>query len=81
MRIILVIAGTSGKNILVKLYSQDDIRNVRELLWQRKHPEAMAIALKKGRFEKEVEDHELGDLGAELILRKDRAYWDITGRK
>lgn len=81
MRILIVLSGAGGKKILVKLDRQEIIKDVKDLIEQRKHSKAIDIALQKGRLEREIRTDAFENSGTDLILREGSAHWDVTGKR
>jgi len=77
MKVLIVIDHSPKQRFLVKLHTEALIREVIDLIERRRHSQAMVTALSKGRFEKEVDQHELPNVKADLILSKDNASWDL----
>ena len=73
-----MLSGALRKKILVKLHTQELIKDVKGLIERRKHSEAINIAIQKGKFERDVGTDEFENLGTDLILRENSAHWDTT---
>ena len=78
MRILVILPENPPKKILIELSDRQHIRNVKDLIERKKHSKAINIALRNGRFEKEIKPDEFENLGTDLILREDSAHWDTT---
>jgi len=77
MRVLLSTRKSPPQRYLVHLFTKDLIREVRRLVYQKKHSRALAVAFKKGLLEREVGEEELNSVEADLILSRDNARWDL----
>ena len=78
MKVLIVIAKGPHYSFLVTLHTEKLKREVRNLIGLRKNSLAMAAALSKGRFEREVACHEVRGLKADLLLSENNVNWDLT---
>lgn len=78
MKVLIVIAKKPKHRFLVTLHSDWLVREVKDLIKNNRHSQAMVSALFKGRFEREVKGNELPGLEADLILSEKTASWDHT---
>lgn len=76
MRILIVTTKQPKKRFLVKLHNDELITEIKDLVYNKKHSQAITSALKKGEVEREVAHDECG-VGADLILTKKSARWDL----
>ena len=77
MNVLIVISKGQSQKILVKLHTEKLKKEVRGLINDRKHTQAIVAALTRGRFEREVEQKDLQSLSADLILSEYNASWDL----
>jgi len=77
MNVLIVIAKEPPQKLLVNLHTEKLKKEVRGLINDRKHTQAIVAALTKGRFEKEIAHEDLKDLQADLILSEYSASWDL----
>lgn len=78
MKVLVVVKSTPPQKYLVHLPSKESIAEVRNLINNNKHSKAVTTVFIKGVFEREVLDHELHDISADLILSDCNARWDLT---
>ena len=79
MRIIVVIKRSPARRFLVALESAKLVEEVSRLVGRRRHSQAIATALAKGRFCKELADAELPKEKASFILTEENVSWDLAG--
>lgn len=77
MNVLIVIAKEPAQKLLVNLHTERLKKEVRNLIDDRKHTQAIVTALTKGRFEREVAHEDLKGLQADLILSEYSASWDL----
>ncbi|MDO8525446.1 MAG: hypothetical protein Q7S07_03055 [Candidatus Omnitrophota bacterium] len=77
MRILIIVAKNPVRKFLVELHTKELIREIKKLIGNRKHAQAIASALSKGRFEREIARHEVPQISADLILTENSAGWDL----
>jgi hypothetical protein len=80
MKILIVIAKSPYYSLLVTLHTEKLRREVKSLVAQRKNSAAMATALLKGRFERQVDRYEIPDVKADVLLSENSVNWDLTSR-
>lgn len=78
MRVLIIVARDPHHSFLVRLHTEKLRREVRDLVARRKNSLAMAMALSKGRFEKEVACHEIHDVEADLLISERSVSWDLS---
>ena len=78
MKVLVVIKSSPSQRFLLELHTKQLVEEVARLLSRRKHSLAIATALSKGRFEKEISERELSDTKADLIITEQNASWDLT---
>jgi hypothetical protein len=78
MKVLIVIERSPKQRFLIELHTKALAKEVRDLVNNRKHTKSITTAFSKGRFQKEVEHHELPGLKADLILSENSARWDLT---
>jgi hypothetical protein len=77
MRVLIIISRSPSQRFLVKLHTDELMREVIKLIENRKNSKAMVTALSKGKFDRVVEEDDLARVEADLILSEDGASWDI----
>ena len=78
MTVLVSIRNSPPQMYLVKLFTDGLIEEIRDLIRQRKHSKAVVTVLTKGSFEREIQDREVTNVKADLILSKSNAMWDLT---
>lgn len=76
MRVLITVNRGLPQRYLVSLFTRSLIEEIRSLINDRKHYEAMATAFRKGKFERQVREDELHEITADLILSENNASWD-----
>ena len=79
MRVLILLSNNPDEGFLVKLHTEELIREMKKHLARRNNSKAMVTALTKGKIEREVSNDEVHTVAAELTLTRDKALWDITG--
>ena len=77
MRVLILFSSNPGDGFLVKLHTEQLVREIKGYLAKRNNSKAMVTALTKGKIEREVGHGEAHDVKAELVLTKDRVCWDL----
>ena len=77
MRVLVLLSSNPGDGFLVKLHTEQLVREIKGYLAKRNNSKAMVTALTKGRIEREVGHGEAHNVKAELVLTKDRVSWDM----
>ncbi len=78
MKVLVVVKSSPPQKYLVHLPNKESISEVRNLINSNKHSKAVTAVFTKGVFEREVLDHELHDIAADLILSDCNARWDLA---
>lgn len=78
MRVLITIRRSPTQRYLINLLTQTLIDEVRELIRNQRHSEAMVAAFTKGNFERSISDAELSSVKADLIISEHNARWDLT---
>lgn len=78
MRVLVIIERSPVQRFLVLLHTKKLVNEVKKLIGRRRHSQAIATALAKGRFEGVVADSGVPWVNAELILTEESAHWDLT---
>ncbi len=78
MKILIIMDKGPVQRYLVKLCQKTAVKEVRELTNGGKYSEAAAVAFTRGDLEKVLFNNETLALGADLILTKETANWDLT---
>ena len=81
MKVLVVIKSSPRQTFLLELHTKQLVGEVARLLSRRKHSLAIAMALTKGRFEREISECELPGTKADLIITEQNASWDLTDCK
>ncbi|MBN2453411.1 MAG: hypothetical protein JXB40_04035 [Candidatus Omnitrophica bacterium] len=79
MKVLIWIKHSPERRYLVDLHSRELVEEIRELLEKKNHSRAIVTALARGKFEREVFDHDLKGVKAGLILSEHNVRWDMTG--
>jgi len=77
MRILIVIKSGPVKRFLVDLHTTDLVEEVARLVYRKRHASAIATALAKGRFQREITEAELPRVRATFILTEENVSWDL----
>lgn len=77
MKILVVIRRSPARRFLVKLHTNRLIKEVSALLAKRQNSKAIATALAKGVFEREVYEGEIYNYKADMILTEESVHWDL----
>ena len=78
MKVLITIKRSPAQRYLVNLLTSALVDEVRELIRNQKHSEAMIAAFTKGSFERSISDAELSSVKADLIISEHNARWDLT---
>lgn len=81
MRILVLLSSNPGDGFLVRLHTEELVREIKRLIAERDNSKAMVTALTKGKIEREITHDRAQSVDAELILTKNRACWDLTKRE
>lgn len=76
MRVLVLLSSNPGGGFLVKLHTEELVREIKNLIGKRSNSKAMVTALTKGRIEREVGHHDSNAVDAELVLTTDRVCWN-----
>ena len=77
MKILVRLHRSPVQLFLVNLVDKKIAEEIRTLIDKSNHSQAMAVALTKGSFERELDHCELQGLNADLILTENDARWDV----
>lgn len=77
MKILILIRSEPMHRFLVELQSPALVNQVSRLIIRKQHSQAIATALLKGRFQKEVSDFDLPKVKASFILTEESVSWDL----
>ncbi len=80
MRVLVLLSNSPKKALLIKLHTEELVKELKEFLGNRQRAKAMKIALAKGNVEKKVRLCDIPITNADLILTKDAARWDLTSK-
>ena len=76
MKVLILLSSGSDDGFLVKLHTEELVREIKKYIFRRNNSKAMMTALTKGKIEREVSHGEAKSIAAELILTKERACWN-----
>jgi len=77
MNVLIVISKGPSQKLLVNLHTEKLKKEIKGLVKDCRHTQAIVTALSKGRFEREVAQEDLKNLQADLILSEYSASWDL----
>ncbi|MDD5617640.1 MAG: hypothetical protein PHG69_00960 [Candidatus Omnitrophica bacterium] len=78
MKVLVVIRRSPAKRFLVDLHTNSVRKEVANLLAKKRNSQAIATTLAKGRFDREVLEHESGQVKADIIITEEGVHWDLT---
>ncbi|MFA6321014.1 MAG: hypothetical protein WCY36_04065 [Candidatus Omnitrophota bacterium] len=78
MKILVTLRRRSTHRYLINLFTKSLIAEVRDLIASQNYTKAMEMVYREGLLEREVLEHELPELTADLILSDFCARWDLT---
>lgn len=78
MRVLITVQQTPPQRYLVNLLTKSLIEEVKNLIKNKKHSEALFVVFSKGALVREIFDHEMGEIDADLLLCDKNARWDLT---
>jgi len=79
MWVLVVIRRSPAQRYLVELHTSKLVKEVSHLAGRGRNSQAIATALAKGRFEREVPVLDLPNVKADLILTEENVHWDVMG--
>ena len=77
MKVLIVIKRSPVHRFLIELHTNKLVQEVATLIGRRQNSQAIATALAKGRFERELSERDLQSVKADLILTEQNASWDL----
>lgn len=77
MKVLVVIRRSPARRFLIELHTNKLIREVKALISERRNSKAIATALAKGVFEREVHEDEIYSHKADMILTEESVHWDL----
>ena len=77
MRLLILLAKDSKQNFLIKLHTEELVKEIKELINKRNHSKAIKVALSKGKLEKRIAKREIGNIDADAVLTKDKVIWNL----
>lgn len=80
MKIIVVIRRSPAQRFLVNLQSASLVEEVSRLIGKKRHSQAIATALAKGKFEREIAEADFPKVKASFILSEESIHWDLTAK-
>ena len=80
MKVLVVIRRSPTQRFLVELHTNKLVKEVSELVAKRKNSQAIATALAKGRFDREVHENEAHGIKADIILTEESVHYDLVGK-
>ena len=78
MRVLVLLSSNPGDGFLIKLNTEELIREIKKNIVERDNSRAIVNALTKGAIEREIGRHEAQNIDADLVLTRERACWDLT---
>ena len=78
MKVLVVIRRSPAQRFLVDLHTSKLVKEVAALVSKKRNSQAIATALSKGKFEREVMEGELPTVKADIILTEENICWDIS---
>lgn len=78
MRVLVTIKKSPAQRYLVNLITQELIHEVRNLINNKKHSQAIVTILSKGVLERKVSNGEVPVIKADLVLTEHNAHWDLV---
>jgi len=79
MKVICVIRHSPAQRFLVDLHTSKLVKEVSALVAKHKNSQAIATALAKGRFEREIGENE-AKVKADIILTEESVHYDLMGK-
>ena len=80
MKILVIIKRSPAQRFLVELHTNKLIKEVATLIGRKRHSQAIATTLAKGRFDREVHENETHKVGADIILTEESVHWDLMNK-
>ena len=77
MKVLIVIKRSPAQRFLVELHTNKLVKEVATLIGRKRHSQAIATTLAKGRFDREIPDNESGKIKADIILTEESVHWDL----
>lgn len=79
MKVICVIRRSPAQRFLVDLHTNKLVKEVSALVAKKRNSQAIATALAKGRFEREIGENET-KIHADIILTEESVHYDLMGK-
>jgi len=76
MKVLVVIKRSPPQRFLVELHTNKLIKEVSSLVAKKRNPQAIAMALTKGRLEREIGENE-AKVKADIILTEESVHYDL----
>ena len=73
MKALVIIKKSRIKRFLVEIHTDSLVQEIAALIGRKRYSEAAAIALAKGRIEKEVSENDVKDIKADLLIEESGA--------
>lgn len=80
MRILITLQRRRTHRYLINIVAKSFISEVRDLIGSQEYGRALGVVYDKGLLEREVHEHELPVIEADLILSECSANWDVKKR-
>jgi hypothetical protein len=80
LRLLVDIEANPRQRFLVKLHKKELVKYIKGLVNKRRYSQAIVWALFNGKVEGELAHDEIPTADADLIITKESARWDLTGR-
>ena len=78
MKILIVVDNDPKQRFLVSLTTGKLVREVKRLVNRKMNGQAIMTALSKGKFERQVEHHDLPTTEADLVISEANVSWNIA---
>ena len=78
MKVLVTVRKYPAQTYLMQLLTKPLIKEVKNLINNKKHSEAVFMVLTRGKLHKEVLKDDIYSVDADLLLCEDNARWDIT---
>ena len=78
MRVLVTIKRSPAQRYLVHLITQKLIHEVRSLINNKKHSQAIVTIMSKGVLERKISIGEVPIVKADLVLTEHNAHWDLV---
>ena len=77
MKALIVIKRSPTQRFLVELHTDNLVKEISRLVARRKNSLAIVTALAKGKLGREVYEHEVHKIKADVVLTEENTRWDL----